>query len=71
MGMEADSQLVTDTAQTFGDPVNATAEAEAEWIPENVFFKVKRAVPADAEIKVASLPYKAQRLFLDDPARIS
>ena len=54
-----------DKVGTF-DPADTffAAEAEAEWRPTQEYFQVKKALPKDAEIKVATLNPKAQKLFL-------
>ena len=48
----------SDAAHTF-----FASEAEAQWLPSKEYFQIKKPVSKDAEIKVADLPSKAQKLF--------
>ena len=58
--MKCKSQIGTeDVTETF-----FANEAEAESKHDEEFYQVKKALPKDAEIKVSSLPRKAQELFL-------
>ena len=46
-------------------PAAPAVEAEAEWQPAKAYFQIKKPVSKDAEIKVADLPNKAQKLFIE------
>jgi len=60
-------QHLVETADLVGTPDAANTffacDAEATWQPSKEYFQIKKPVSKDAEIKVADLPSKAQKLF--------